>query len=92
MFSGYLGAVLRHRLDKAQRFLGTRHYDKALHVTKGTTLNVKPQVHPGSRQAVRNAKFCACLHVPVARATEVPPIQAGGDLLLSVGRLAEGRI
>ena len=57
---------------------------KALHVTKGATLNVKPQVHAGSRQAVRNAKFCASLHVPVAWATEVLPMQVGGDCLLSV--------
>ena len=72
--------------------LGRRHYERGLRVTKGTTLNVKPHVHAGSRQAVRNAKFCACLHVPVAWATNFPPMQVGGDFLLSVGRFAEGWI
>ena len=61
-------------------------------MAKGTTLNVKPQAHAGSRQAVRSAKFCACLHVSVAWAKEVRPRQVGGDFLLGVGRFAQGGI
>ena len=76
--------------EKAQHCLGTRHYKRALHVTKGPTPKVKPQVHAGWRQPVRNVKLCVCLHVPVGWATAVLPMQVGGGCLLGVGCFAEG--
>ena len=85
--------MLRHKCEKAQGCLAARRHEKALHVTKGTTLNAKPQVRAGSRQAVRNAKLRACLSVPAcACGLDGSPTNAGRRGLFTEcrGRFAEG--